>query len=253
MNSGSMLRTAGVISRRVFCCSTVPLVFGMSALASCSESLPDIHFRLTVIVETPQGRRSGSSVIKLQSHYGSAFPGPEARGIRTLLRGEAVSIQLSGGGYLFALLKWQKSDAALPMLTSSFADLLPARYQGADSEAGYQGWVAQIRALSAVRASRPVVPEYYPVLAYFDDLKNPRAIHAIAAGPGTPLREGVRLVGANLEITDAPLTESILKVLPWLSTRGLGYLDPDVNTKVTTQFPEYRMITADNFMMGGRL
>ena len=59
---------------------------------ACGEQLPTYRYRMTVEVETPEGLRTGSSVIEVRTRQGPGFPGPEAAGIATDVRGEAVAV-----------------------------------------------------------------------------------------------------------------------------------------------------------------
>jgi len=229
---------------------TTFVISGALTLGGCgSVVLPDVHYRLTVVVDTPEGRRSGSSVVSFESAYSPAIPGPEAKGVRFHLHGEATPIKLPNGNYLFAVLKWEQADAAKPMLLESFADLLPPQVSTSDGDIFNRRLMDQIRALSKLRATRPVKPEYYPVIAWFDDPTRPRTIHAKPARAGTAIVSGVTLRSMTLEITDAPVTWQIRSILPWLHREELGYLDPNIKG-IKRTFPEYMLIGADNFLAG---
>ena len=100
-----------MITRRVF---NLSLALAL-ALGSCGYRQESLHYRLTVEVETPEGVKTGSSVIgvDLSDTGKSAWLPPEALGVTAELRGEAVAVDLPGGQVLFALLRAeQDSDAA---------------------------------------------------------------------------------------------------------------------------------------------
>ena len=62
------------------------------------------RFRLTIEVQTPDGIRSGSSVIET-TFFKSGDWGPvEARGVRTQAKGEAIFVDLGHGKNLLAIL-----------------------------------------------------------------------------------------------------------------------------------------------------
>lgn len=212
-------------------------------------TMPDVHYRLTVVVDTPQGRRSGSSVVAFKSAYSPPSPFPQAEGVRYRLQGEATPVKLPDGRYIFAVLKWNRADAAKPMLLESFADLLPPQVSTSDGDKFDRRLMDQISALSKLRATRPVEPEYYPVLAWFDDPTRPSTIHAKPASAGTTIVTGVILRSMTLEITNAPVTWQIRSILPWLHRDELGYLDPNIKG-IKRTFPEYMLIGADNFLVG---
>lgn len=227
-------------------------LFAALALAGCGSSLPSIYYRLTVIVDTSEGRRSGSSVVEFHSNYSPAFPGPEAQGVKSFVRGEATPVKLVDGRYIFAVLRWGQVDGTLPMLVESFADLVPPRSPTSDGDEINRQIMEQIRGLAKLRATRPVNPKHYPALAYFDDLSKPETIHAISAQPGDVIAPGVRLVKMTLEITDGPATQQIRSILPWVDRLDLGYLDPEVRFNSDKQFPTYRYIGVDQFATGRR-
>lgn len=76
--------------------------------------------RLTVEVNTPNGLRTGNSVIEVRTWEGIGFPGPEAGGIRNRVRGEAVVVELPGQKRLFVLL-----DKAATLLPRAYDRYLP--------------------------------------------------------------------------------------------------------------------------------
>lgn len=232
----------------------------MLSLSGCVIYLPIIHYRLTVTVDTPEGRVSGSSVLEYKSDYSPGFPFPAAEGFRSHVRGEATPVRLPNGKYIFALLKWDDSDdtAALDdMLTASFAGLLPA-VTGPDGEELRRQKIAQIGALAKLRTSRPIAPGHYPALAYFDDPLKPSTIHAVLVRPGETIAPQIRLVGMTLEITDAPVTHQILSILPWMLCRKSGYLDPRVGNYSIYKdsdapvIDKYRLIDSGNIIRGLR-
>lgn len=234
-------------SRRSLC--GVEILFGLIAalaLSGCATTLPSMYYRLTVIVDTPEGRRSGSSVLEVRASYSSAFPGPETQGITTLIRGEAAAVKLPDGQYVFAVRKWGTPEGGLPMLLHTFADQIPPVTAIAGDE-WYRQRMDQIRALAKARGVRAVKPADYPVLVRFDDLRKPATIHAMEARPGDIVAPGARLVGMTLEMTGGPETHTIRSILPWVGRRDLGYLDPQIRKDNARDRPEYRYIGEDEF------
>ena len=75
----------------------------LGATGCGKPTLPDYRYRLTVEVDTPQGLRTGSSVIQVASSVSGPYalrPGV----VSTQVKGEAVAVDLPGGKVLFALL-----------------------------------------------------------------------------------------------------------------------------------------------------
>jgi hypothetical protein len=81
------------------------LLLAASGLASCDIFGTSWNRKITVIVDTPSGEVSASSVQweSISDQTGWWVP-PEARGARRELRGEAVVLDLEQNRYLFALL-----------------------------------------------------------------------------------------------------------------------------------------------------
>jgi hypothetical protein len=71
------------------------LAAGAAMLAGCGSLFPPSYrFRMTVEVETPQGVRSGSSVLEVTSRFRTCRQRHDAM---TMLTGEAVAVDLPGG------------------------------------------------------------------------------------------------------------------------------------------------------------
>lgn len=80
------------------------LVLAVLSLSACTRET-SWRQRLKIIVETPTGETSGSSVTEVQvvDTYGPLIP-RDATGPRATVRGEAVAIEVLPGKWLFALL-----------------------------------------------------------------------------------------------------------------------------------------------------
>src|SRR5262245_578483 len=77
----------------------------LAALTGCSGPVYTYRYRLTVEVDTPEGLKSGSSVIEttVQDNTESWGP-PESRMVRSRTKGEAVFVDLGSGKHVIALL-----------------------------------------------------------------------------------------------------------------------------------------------------
>lgn len=78
-------------------------------LAACAaaeeDPTPDYRYRLTVEVATPEGLKTGSSVIEVQQGMGRSTMGGYEPLVRYRIRGEATAVDLPGGKTLYALLR----------------------------------------------------------------------------------------------------------------------------------------------------
>lgn len=183
--------------RLVSCLRLLPLVL-ILALSGCSQKW-SWHQRLSLVVDTPAGPISASSVTRRSLRFTDGwFVPPEARGAASSYSGEAVVLEVAPGRYLFALL-----GAPNP-----FEVFFPRE---APVEVAPQ--------LEVLRETRAVPRRQYPTLVTFADVADPTTVArvdpddlAASFGPGVALR------GMTLEITDDPVTEGVVEgVLGWLS------------------------------------
>lgn len=179
-----------------------------SSVSACAPSLPDYRYRLTVEVDTPDGMRSGSSVIQVASHVSSQYslsPGD----VTTQVTGDAVAVDLPGGKMLFALLS--KPGSAEGANTYAFDALIPKPW------IGWEEYVADVNAL-ADRRDIGVLPfKDWPMLVTFGDINDPTSIVRIdIANLEATLGPDVKIRRITVQITEEPVTSGIEKKLKWL-------------------------------------
>jgi hypothetical protein len=199
-------------------------------LSACDgQSLPTYRYRLSVEVDTPQGLKTGSSVIEVKNHYkGKGFPGPEAGGIAVSARGEAVAVDLPGGQTLFALLSGAGGDGEWAAWVMRFMVPKVPFEQVKDAKsiqlAQNEILLANILALQGAQVlprTRPggggTTRANYPMLVRFKDLADPKSVEAVdpdalekSFGPGTKLRR------ITVQVTDDAVTSGVGKRLVWL-------------------------------------
>lgn len=182
------------------------------ALSGCRAQLPTYRYRLTVEVETPTGLKRGSSVIEVANwDNGKGFPGPEAGGFRSKVRGEAVAVEVAPNQVLFALLN--RADgiafAALPLMRPD--DNVEDR----------------IDALLGVMHATPLVQTEYPMLVYFRDIRKPDTVEAV--DPNNLVKNfgsGVKLRRITIQLTEDSVTKGIDDRLRWLGEHPEPSLNP---------------------------
>jgi hypothetical protein len=170
--------------------------------------------KLTVTVSTPRGEVSGSSVVAV-SWTENFFP--EGAKYHLTLRGDATTVDLGGGQFLFALLAYE--DSQEPHSTGMIPLKLLRQKLPNQSDDDY--WAPDtFKRVRAARGRGPITlpQKLYPRFLRFRDVKDPRTAELVdpdnlakSFGPG------VRLVRVTIEITDAAVTRGTRKVLPWLS------------------------------------
>jgi hypothetical protein len=172
-------------------------------LAGCAAESVTYRYRLTVEVQTPEGLKTGSSVIEVHS----SLSGPLHPGIDSSVRGEAVAVDLGARGILFALL-FSRSDHRA-------ADgIAPATLQpGYVSEhASIEGYLEQMRELKKVEGRADVPAASYPMLVRFRDPKSPLTVEEVSPNNlGQAFGQGVRIVRMTAEISNEPF-HSILEM-----------------------------------------
>jgi hypothetical protein len=196
------------------------LVSAAALLTGCGLLRPseELRYRLTVEVETPEGLKTGSSVIEVRGVKNPDWVTPEGRGTRSSFRGEAVAVDLPGGKTLFALLKTEggASDAAdFPYL--AFADRLQDSKDWIESMRRLRGWTGEVRAMPAMES--PIVGgnvSALPLLVTFGDIRNPITVTRVDPGAlEKTFGAGVRLKRITVTVTDDAMTIGIEKRFSW--------------------------------------
>ncbi len=177
----------------------VPLV-----LAGCGERLPTYRYRMTVIVDTPEGVRTGSSVIEVRTFTSPEFPGPEAGGVITRYYGEAPVVDLGGRGLLFATLQGADRYAA----DTSYGERM--------NTGNVDERRRKIRRLMEMPGIENMRPRRYPMLVHFRDIDDPNTVeHVDPENLAASFGPGYRLDGITIEMTNDRPTESIGSRFSW--------------------------------------
>jgi hypothetical protein len=165
-------------------------------------------YKLTLVVETPEGRVVGSAVRKIYVESFNILPLlPEESGYQLTLKGEAVVIDLGKRGVLFSLLNAKgDDDYAENIVYQEFP------YVGAVTPEG-------IKYYSQLKAKKSLSFDKLPMLVYFRDINDPKTVEEVAPnGLEKTFGKGVRLISATIEMTDDDVTKNgIEKRLPWIS------------------------------------
>jgi hypothetical protein len=176
---------------------------------------PGHKYRLTVDVETPQGRKSASGVLAIHPFRGYSGLGPT----RTV--GDAVFVDLGGGKNLVALLA--HIDGKL--------DLDGINYVALRAYTAAGGKRVTFNEMNRQTGLVPVTGALIPVLVTFADPANPKtARHVLPDEAEAVLGKGYRLHGISAEVVPngfwpldfggalgEPVTRGIQSKLPWLN------------------------------------
>ena len=176
---------------------------------------PGHKYRLTVEVETPEGRKSASGVMAV--HPDRSY----SRGGHTRTVGDAVYLDLGGGKNLVALMA--HIDRNLEMDGINYVALRAYNATG--------GKRVSFNDLNRQTGTVPVTGALIPVLATFADPAVPgTARHVLPENAETMLGKGYRLHGITAEAVPngfwpldfggalgEPVTRGIAAKLPWLN------------------------------------
>lgn len=171
----------------------------LSSISGCRDAY-QWRQKMTIVVNTPHGMRSGSSVVQVSALYGHV-PMTSSE-VEYDVTGEATVIEVAEGRYVFALLGHDEERVA-----RTFRDVLPT---------SRRDWLPLI---SKVSGSRSVPFKELPTFVTFGNLQDPRSIKRLdplnftaVLGPGYSFR------AATIEITSQPMTTGeVAKILPWMS------------------------------------
>jgi hypothetical protein len=185
-------------------------------LASCSKQ-EFRRYKMIVVVETPDGDRSGSAVRELKMNIPPNIPMlGEARG-RTYVRGEAIIVDLPNGRTLFALLTGANGDVDYANTILTRAGL----WDGSASDGPEELW-PQAPATQGLKNTSPL-----PMLVTFRDIKDPTSVERVNPDDlVASFGKGYKLKTITVQVTDAPVTTGIQKRLAWLSVHPESSLDP---------------------------
>lgn len=180
-------------------------ITSFAALSGCERSW-SWHQRVSVHVQTADGLRSGSSVLRGGIVDRTDALLPDARGASSFLRGEAVIVEIAPGKYLFALL--DEMPTVFPVLFPGEAPLQAAKK------------------LDGNTASALVPSKYYPIMVTFDDPSDPSSVRLVdPSNLEASFGPGVTLQSVEMSLTEDPVTfGAVDAVLTWLSEYKRGAL-----------------------------
>ena len=211
-------------------------LLGALFVTACSafgpDPTPDYRYRLTVEIETPQGLRSGSSVIEVEQSMGRTAMGGFGERINYRVRGEAVAVDLPDGRTLYALLR---SDNNVDW-ASYVMQMLAPDIEGEPWERRFDNVLLIEGEVEVPRTFPPVghleERSAYPMLVTFANERDPTSVElvdpddlAATFGAGTSLKR------ITAEITNDAVTTGIERRLGWLSYYPEPSLKPDHDTQ----------------------
>ena len=212
-----------------------------------------IRFRLTLEAEVDGKLVTASSAVEV------LFVGPtfldswdplqdDPRGSHTdiRVRGEAVALEVGNRGYLFATLapvERSRSDGLLNYPCCIYAQaIVPRAWR--EPQIRVAADLARLRRLSS---KMELSIDELPLLVCFGDLSRPETVERVDPNDlAASFGPGVRLASATVELTDAPITDEIVRILPWLANEKLGSHLRPVNGPVFHKLPPEETLYFDD-------
>ena len=186
-----------------------------ATLTSCSAFAPSstIRYRMTIRVETPQGLRSGSSVIEVTVTEGRRLG--DDSGLRQTVRGEAAAVDMPNGQTLFATLRSKDGGRDYPayLMHSALKNgvvtpPLSRFYESWD-------WQAEQAEANKIKPTIELAEIDYPILTRFREKADWRTIEVVNPNDlKTVFGIGIRLNGIFLTVTTDRVTSNIDTKLP---------------------------------------
>lgn len=209
-----------------------------AALSACglTDNTPTYRYRLTVEVDTPEGAKSGSSVIEVETELGGEDSIPSPGRVTHRVRGEAVAVDLGERGVLFALLR---SDNDIDW-ASRVMFLLAPGYAGEDAFQLRYGAMMRDRRLKTLPRKWPRMGHLdprsaYPMLVTFGDVSDPSSVEEVDPDDlAATFGDGVSLKRITVQMTNDAVTSGIDKRLRLLTDSAISrWRDLPLDTRRT--------------------
>jgi hypothetical protein len=174
-------------------------------------------YRLTLYVETPEGERIGSNVVQVKTRFYVGLQRALNSYSSVAVRGEATVVDLGSRGLLFIAFRGDTTRGGndwLPYLQMVEFLFPRQKFRGTSSSDDYPAYLDELMRRKP-KADLPL--KELPMLVRFRDTNDPATVERVdpdnldaSFGPGVTLRR------TTLEITDDPVSNGIVKQLPWL-------------------------------------
>ena len=200
---------------------------GMMGCSVQGESLPTYRYRLTVEVETPEGLKSGSSVIEVSTAVAGRSSIPTPGAVSHRVKGEAVTVDLGTRGLLFALLRSEGDSDWATNVVYRLSPKVPSVYDAngkfdneRDLEAQFAAMLKHREPIELPRTFPPVGhlvdQPARPLLVRFRDITDPKMVEKVDPDNlAKSFGDGVKLRRVTVQLSDEPVTSGIEKRFSW--------------------------------------
>jgi len=197
VREGTNLRALRNLMIGVLLC--VGLLFGVWAIAMHRAIVEQFNYRLSVTFNENGHALTRSSVIHVTARRAFFAILPDSERVRYYIRGEGIPVRFSNGVLIFVLI-----GVADPRPRPSFTyEAFPAYWYG--------------RKISALPHRTYQVPEKFrPTMIHFGNIEDPKTVELVKpADLSRVVGEVVSLKSITVELTDAPVTWGVEKLIPW--------------------------------------
>lgn len=214
--------------RHVFKLLLAGMVLALTGCGASGEDLPDYRYRMTVEVETPEGLKTGSSVIQVQTMVAGHNSIPTPGAVSHRLRGEAVTVDLGGRGILFALLRSDDDSDWASNVMYRLAPKVPHVPHDDGNFNSSRDFKNRFMAMLERRAPIELPTTFpdvghlkdkpaRPMLVRFQNISDPTSVEKVRPDDlAVSFGRGVKLNRITLQFTNDPVTTGIEKKLVWL-------------------------------------
>lgn len=221
---------------------------GLIGCNAMGNELPTYRYRLTVEVDTPEGLRSGSSVIEVSTAVAGSNSIPTPGAVSHRVKGEAVTVDLGTRGLLFALLRSEDNSDWATNVIYRLSPKVPSVYDAngkfdnkRDFEAQFAAMLAYREPIELPRTFPPVAhllnEHAWPMLVRFTNIDDPKSVERIDPDKIAEVYgEGVKIRRIVVQLTGNPITSGIDKRLRWLPHQR-GSLIPIPREKFKDEMP----------------
>lgn len=233
----------------------VAAIFSTLTTTGCDavgKSYPPYRYRLTVEVDTPQGVRTGSSVIEGYTSVAGRYSIPSPGAVSGRFKGQGVAVTLPNGQAMFALLGSDKErDWAGGIYMGCAVTLPPVKERIEMTKRGEDLFDLMMRQTLAShrkcdvprwrpnlfgrRSEGPMTN--WPMMVRFRDIHDRWSIERIDPDnlPAT-FGRGYAIRRLTVERTDAPITTGITKLVPKADAEGWFNWDGHTNPSDPAKF-----------------
>jgi hypothetical protein len=219
------------------------------------------RYKLTAEVMTPEGLKTGSSVLEVSYHTGPRFlPDPNPR--FDTLRGEAVYVDLGQGKNLFVTLgtlySGRKDQRLVQLvngdsldersdyqaLTSALNPIwLPIKFFSLGREAGNESEMCARAKKFDGGEEKPVPTNNLPTLITFSDLHNPLIARIVNPSDlAATFGAGYSLL-TKIQITTDSISDKMYETLPWLKSAELEFFPNNKGFSTLARWNFYKFKT----------